>query len=247
MNPSIPPLKGRGDRAQCGLTMIELLIAMAVALFLIGGLLTIVQSTRRTFGDQNLLAQLQDNERLAIMFMTDVIESAGYFPDPKNNTAAALLPAGGAFAVGQAIYGTTGAGGDTVTSRYGVGPNDNVFNCLGQINATLANDTFVNKFSVAGGKLVCTFSSGATPNPPPVVVLVNNVQSLAVLYGVRHSGANTGSCTDTYLTTGQMVPADWSLVCSVMVTLTFDNPLIPTKPIKITRVMAVMNTAGVNT
>ncbi len=80
------------------------------------------------------------------------------------------------------------------------------------------------------------------------VVLVNNVKSLSIRYGVTRSATNTGSCADTYLTAAQMVaPADWKAVCSVMVTLTFNNPLIPAQPISITRVMAVMNRAGVNT
>jgi len=245
----MPRTIGLSKHLQRGLTMIELLIALTVALFLLGGLLKIVQSTRRTFGDQNELAQLQDNQRLAMTFMTDVIESGGYYPNPKLNTAVAVLPVvGTTFAAGQAIYGTTSAGGDTVTSRYGAGQNDNVFNCLGQKNTAVANyDTFVNTFSVdtVNKQLICTFSSSVTPNT--AVVLVNGVRSLAILYGVKHNVANTGSCTDTYLNAGQMQPADWSAVCSVRVTLTFDNPLIPAQPVSITRVIGVMNTAGVNT
>lgn len=249
MNHSIPKIIGRDKRAQRGLTLIELLIALTVALFLLGGLLKIVQSTRRTFGDQNALAQLQDNERLAMTFMADVIESGGYYPNPKINTATAVLPAVGAtFAAGQAIYGTTSPSpvGDTVTVRYGAALNDNVFNCMGTTNTTVANfDTFVNTFSVVGGQLICTFSSTATPITQ--VVLINNVQGLAILYGVKRSAIDTGSCTDTYLNAGQMAAADWSAVCSVLVTLTFTNPLIPAQPISIRRVVGVMNTAGVNT
>jgi type IV pilus assembly protein PilW len=254
MNHFVPHLARTCGRAQRGLTLIELMIALTVSLFLLGGLLKIVQSTRSTFGDQNALAQMQDNERLAMTFMTDVIESAGYFPNPKVNGPSTVFPAvGTTFAAGQAIYGTTNASpvGDTVTVRYAAASGDNAFNCMGTTNTSGALDTFVNKFWVDSTNpqnpvLTCTFSSNTTASTP--VVLVNNVKSLAILYGVKRNAANTGSCTDTYLTAAQMAAADWSAMCSVMVTLTFPNPLDSTKPaISISRVIAVMNTAGANT
>jgi hypothetical protein len=44
-----------------------------------------------------------------------------------------------------------------------------------------------------------------------------------------------------------MLAADWSNVCTVRVTVSFINPLRPAAPtIDITRIIAVMNTAGVN-
>ncbi len=72
---------------QDGFTLIELMIALLIGLFLAGGLLVLVQDNRRVFGNQNQLAQLQDSERLALSMMTDVIQMAGYFPDPTSNSA----------------------------------------------------------------------------------------------------------------------------------------------------------------
>ena len=69
-----------------GFTLIEILIALLIGLFLLGALLTIVQANRTVFGNQNKLAQLQDGERMAMTVMADVIQSAGYFPDPTTNT-----------------------------------------------------------------------------------------------------------------------------------------------------------------
>ena len=73
-------------RDERGFTLIEILIALLIGLFLLGALLTIVQTNRAVFGNQNKLAQLQDGERMALTMMTDVIQSAGYFPDPTTNT-----------------------------------------------------------------------------------------------------------------------------------------------------------------
>ena len=143
---------GLNRARQAGLTLIELMIAVAVASFLIGGVLVMVQSTRNTFATQNLLAQLQDNERLVMTFMAEVVEAAGYYPNPRLYTSTTVLPVAGVFAAaGQAVFGTQNAvaPGDTVTIRYGAALNDNVFNCRGTTNTGVAPfDTFVNRFWV---------------------------------------------------------------------------------------------------
>jgi len=116
---------------------VELSVAMLIALFLLGGVLAVEQSTRQTYGNQNVLAQLQDSQRLAMTLINDVIQSAGYFPDPTDptsGTAAATLQAMGSFAQGQPITGTYGGGvapGDTISIRYTTAPNDNVILCNG--------------------------------------------------------------------------------------------------------------------
>lgn len=239
---------------QRGVTLIELMIAVTVAFFLIGGLLVMVQSTRNAFATQNQLAQLQDNERLVMSFMSAIIESAGYFPSPQNNVSTTVMPVASVFTTaGQAIYGThaVAAPGDKIHIRYGAGLNDNIFNCRGTTNTTVANyDTFVNTFWVndavpTNPVLTCTFSSNTIAAAD--VPLVNGVKSLAILYGIKRSAIDTGSCADTYLNASQMLPADWSNVCSIQLTASFINPLNPTGAlIPLTRVIAVMNLAGVN-
>ena len=69
------------------------MIALLISIFLLGALLTIVQANRAVFGDQSQLAQLQDSERMALTMMADVIQQAGYFPDPTTNTVASTLTA----------------------------------------------------------------------------------------------------------------------------------------------------------
>ena len=88
---------------------------------------------------------------------------------------------------------------------------------------------------------------GLIAAPPVNVILVNGVTSLHAVYGVKRSPADTGSCADTYVPTALMAAADWPNVCSVAVTVTFVNPLNKTAtPVSITRLIAVMSTAGVN-
>jgi len=240
---------------QRGLTLVELMVAITVSIFLAGGLLMMVQSTRNAFGNQNLLGQLQDNERLAMSFLTSVVESTGYFPDPVNNTSALLLPANATFVTpGQAVVGTLGAAppgpGDSVTIRFAAAAGDaNLFNCLGLTNTAAATDTFTNTFSVNAQKqLQCTATSQLGTFAPTTVPLVTGVENLTILYGIKRSANDTGSCADTYLNAGQMLVADWSNVCSVSVAITFINPIPPQNPptITIRRVIATMSAAGVN-
>jgi len=97
-----------------------------IGLFLLGGLMTLVQDNRRTFSSQNMLSQLQDSERLAMTMMTDVIQAGGYFPDPTTNTAISALPVSGTIAAGQPFFGTYNAAapGDSITVRYATTTGD---------------------------------------------------------------------------------------------------------------------------
>jgi type IV pilus assembly protein PilW len=245
-----------------GFTLIELMISVTIALFLIGGALAIVGRTRSTFAAQNQLAQLQDNERLAMTFMAEVIESGGYFPKPQSYQASAVMPVvAGTFATaGQAIYGTYSATvpGDKIYVRFGVWNPDNVYGCTGAQNTSVSPyDTYTNNFFVKNttnsltnpaAQLMCTFTNGAGTSV--TVPLVNGVTNLVILYGIKKNATNTGSCTDTYWNASQLAAADWLNVCSVKVRLTFWNPITtgttPGAPITIERVIAVMTTAGVN-
>jgi len=109
--------------AQRGFTLVELMIAVLIAMFLIGGLLTLVQAMKTTSMNQSGLSQLQDSERMAMTLMTDVIQSTGYFPSPLVNTPASSFPIVAPFTfTGQAIFGTGNftdvAPGNTLTVRY---------------------------------------------------------------------------------------------------------------------------------
>jgi type IV pilus assembly protein PilW len=210
--------------AQSGVTLIEMMIAMLIGLFLMSGLLTMVQNNKRTFISQNQLSQLQDSERLAMTMMTDVIQQAGYFPDPTTNTAGSALLAAAPFAQGQAITGASAAAppGDSISVRYATANADGILNCIGTSNGTGGPFTFVNTFSVVvtGGvsQLICTREDGVQ------YPLVNGVTALIILYGVNTSGG--GSNVDTYMTAAQVTAsAAWNNIISVRIELWFTNPL----------------------
>jgi type IV pilus assembly protein PilW len=235
-----------------GFTLIELMIALLIGVFLLGALLTIVQTNRTVFGDQNKLAQLQDAERMAMTMMSDVIQSAGYFPNPVANTLTGTLTAVAPFATaGQSIYGlySATAPGDSLYVRYMTAGGDNILNCSGVPNPTGGPNTlYVNTFQVAGGQLQCNMN-GTTYDlaGDGTTIIVNN---LSVLYGVKANAAAAGNSVDTYMTAAQVDTAGlWNSVISVMIALQFNNPLYvagQAQPqyITVQRVVSVMNQSG---
>ena len=240
----IPETTRRAPRTQRGYTLIEVMIAVLVALFLLEGILTIVQNNRKVFGTQNQLAQLQDGQRLVMTMIADVIQTAGYFPDPTANTSA-VLTATAPFVAGQAIAGTYNAAapGDTIRARYVTASGDGILNCSGASNTSGANQIYVNVFSIIGGQLVCTMNGTQ-------YTLMGGVQNLSVLYGVKTNFAVDDNTVDTYLNASQMTVANWSNVITVAVTLTFTNPIYVAgggQPQTITfqRVVGVMGKAGI--
>ena len=64
---------------QRGFTLIEIMVALLIGLFLLGALLIIVQTNKRVFVNQNQLAQLQDGERMALTVISDVHPVGGLF------------------------------------------------------------------------------------------------------------------------------------------------------------------------
>ena len=245
----------RALRDHRGFTLVEILIALLIGLFLLGALLTIVQANRTVFGNQNQLTQMQDSERMAMTMIADVIQSAGYFPQPWNYTMTNSLTATAPFAVGQSISGVYSATppGDQLYVRYTTVSGDGILNCSGQSNTGPPNTTttYVNWFQVVnspnGGQLVCIMN-GTQYN------LVNDVTNLSILYGVKANAATAGNNVDTYMNASQVTAAGlWGSVISALVQLTFTNPLyVASQPrnavnqptITLQRVVSVMNQTG---
>jgi type IV pilus assembly protein PilW len=247
-------------RNSAGFTLIELLIAIFIGLLLTAGILTLVGAMKRTNTSQTGLSQLQDNERIAMNLITDVVQSGGYFPNPVTNTTATFFTAAAAtsgapaFLSGQFVAGTGAAGqaapGNLLSVRYTTSGLDHVINCTG--NTTNTQTTWTNSISVdANGNLQCILTIGNAIQP--AVQLVSGLIGMQVLYGVQTNATVNTNSVDTYLDATQVTSgAYWNNVLSVKVTLIFKNPLV-NQPgqtafpnIQFTRVISVMNKTGVD-
>lgn len=257
----------RSRPSAAGFALIELMVAVSIALFMIAGMVMIFQNVRSTYSEETSLASLQDNERLAMTLLTDVISSAGYFPNPLNYTAQGTLQPSPNFATAgtPVVAGGTTAQGDTITVRNApdlpppLSPPD-LYNCMGGTNAVGPYDEWENTFSIVStgattGALYCTFwSKSAGAQAPTLLIggLTNGAngspKGMTIWYGVSTGTAVSPTCVDTYKTVAQMSAADWQSVCTVKVQLNFVNPVPPAdgthKWVQFTRVIAVMNAAG---
>lgn len=251
---------------QRGFSIVELSIAVLIALFLLGGLVTLVMGTRRTNATQSALSQLQDNQRIAMTLISNMVQQAGYFPNPVTqqlSTFGSETMAGVAMGVGQVMGATTTApGGDTFVVRFYAPPNDttnSIINCAGQSNSGSGSTTvwYSNAFLVgtvgSTSWLQCqvrTSGAGAVLT----INLIPNVTNLTVLYGVASSAAGDDYSVIQYLTAGQMSAATWPNVTAVKVTLTFLVPQygstggqMTTSTQTFQRVIPVMSRVGVDT
>ena len=225
---------------QTGIGLVELMVAIVIALFLVLAVASIYLNVRATSAAQDNLAQLQDSERLALTLITTTLQSAGYFVDPTKDTAATALPAttvsredGGstAFEAGQPVVGTgdgkgRGSNGDTIAMQYQTARNDGLMNCLGGTNTTQETAVFSNYFAVnANSELTCTVGNGSPQ------VLSGNIDRMSVAYGTDTDG---DGALDTYLPASAVQAAGlWGGVHTVRVSVWFldTTKSLPGKPV----------------
>lgn len=219
-----PVYKADGRRAspygQAGLSLVELLVALALSLFISAGLVVMFQSSSQSYRVQHQNATLAQRERLAATFVGSVVQSAGYYNQPAVYSQATAFPASGVISTGQYLFGTDGtwAGGesDTLTLRMLPSPGDEVLNCLGKRNTSGVGQLYVNTLylDTANQQLACTVSGPliATQTQP----ILDGITSLQVLYGVDTDGDGSA---DQYLD-ASAVP-DWTAVRSVTTAVEF--------------------------
>lgn len=239
---------------QLGFSLIELMVAIGMALFLAAGLVSTVVTLKGSFNSQDQLTQLQENQRFLLTALTTTIHNAGYFVSiqvyDRNTvfpvTAAGVTPDNVSFKLAQFLSGTDGAS-DTLDIRYQTASGDTLTNCQGGSNTTGANVTWINTYSVnASNQLVCNVSINGVKDPNAAMVLADQVASMTILYGVDVDGLGG---VDTYMTASQVETASkWGAVRSVQLTITFIDPINSKPgapkylPQQLVQTIAMMNT-----
>jgi type IV pilus assembly protein PilW len=220
---------------QAGFTLVEMMVAVTVGLVVVFGMTATFVSLKNTFKSQDKLGQLQDNERVALTFLTTTVNNAGYYPNPKSasplvgGTPPASTPTspGGAMADTSFIFGTAASGNfsQSLQTAFATISTDNLISCIGTTYTGGGTVTVRNIFYVdtVNKNLMCrvlvnntttdTMANGGTPQ-----VVVSGVTGMTVLFGA----ADSSSQVTNYLTSAQV--SDWNGVKAVRVTLTFQNP-----------------------
>jgi type IV pilus assembly protein PilW len=269
------PTVARQPARSGGFTLVEMLIAILIALFLLAGVMTIVQDTRRATSSQVQSTQLQDSVRLAMSMLTAIIQTSGYYADPfdyaPNNPVASLIPAA-PFVAGQAVSGTgaftAAAPGDTISVRYQTNTGDGILNCAGNSNTTGAPVIYVNTFSIdALGQLQCVLTTGGVVGAPitliPAITTGPNqlkMTNFSIVYGVQTNANPAAQCLTSIPTANQCADAylDATQVSAKTINgQTAWNYVVSVRvtlsflnplggpDLKFTRVIGVMNRAGV--
>ena len=255
---------------QRGFSLIELMIAVLIALFLLGGLVTLVMGTRRSGATQTAMSQLQDNQRIAMTMITNIIQKSGYFPDPVHQQLSSFpVETIGSvnLAIGQPLGGTYNAAapGDTFAIRFfapALDTNSTIINCAGQSNTARIGriQSLVHQrvpvANVNGTHLLAAVSDpdqrrrhGAGGQSHPECH-----QHFGAVWGRVEYGRGDDYSVLQYLNAGQMTATNWLNVTVVKVTLTFLVPAygttggqMTTNTSTFTRVIPIMSRAGVNT
>lgn len=238
--------------AQGGFTLVELMVTVGIALFLLAGLVSIMQNVRQSNLNQSQLTTLQDEERFALTVLTDAIQVGGYIANPLTDSSA-NFPAVGLFPQGSAFAGSHNPIGapdnqaqDVIETRFDTQPGNGPILCNG-IDSSLegAATSYTVVFSVVAEQLQCTVGNG------PAITLVSGVHAMAVYYGVNRSAPGADYNIDTYVTADMLqAPNDYLTISAVRIVLSFDNPMYVaggSQPqyITIERVIQVMGRAGV--
>ena len=204
-----------------GFSLIELMVAMALSMFIIAGLFYSVLGDMKAYESARGTQGLAAKSRMTAQTLRLYIQQAGFrnLAQLKNNTAfdATTSPAGWVWASGQILQGTTSSavmtdeknGSDIIAVRFSGEAQVGIVSCDGtnlMANAINEITLYVNN----NDQLMCQDNNNAA------LLLDENVEFLELLYG-------TSDNTTRYFTASDVV--DWSNVNRIKVGLLLSQPV----------------------
>ena len=199
------PLSGQ---RQAGMTLIELLIAMGLGVFLVTALVQVLLANHTSFSVQRNMSRMQEDARFATAVINKAISMAGYREDStlalSSHFSTQTAPAGQAlpppvtFTGVQVVSGTDSNaagsadeiqdGSDTVAVRFRGSDDNSTTDCHG--NVVAAGAVAVNRFYIDDSSLFCrsdivdTGTGNTLTSATPKQALVDNVLNMQILYGM---------------------------------------------------------------
>ncbi len=219
-------------KSKCrGLSLVELLIAVAIGLFLTAVIANIYLGTKQTYRTQEDLSRLQEEGRYALELLQRSLRLAGYRSNVNVSFTDNTL---GFPATAPALGGTEGgANPDTLSVRYfGSGaagaPDNTIRSCTGAAVDGVTRQT--DTFSLVGGALDCNGTH-----------LIDHINDLQVQYGIDSGGDHV---PDQYV--DATLVADWNQVVSVKLCIEMQsaNDNVTTQAQTYTDCSGAMQTAG---
>jgi len=232
---------------QKGFSLIELLIAMGLGLFMLAGIIQVTVGSRQSFDVIRAQSIIQESGRFSMSFIGRSSRAAGYLnpgdittmngddyaADLVNLVASNAYWLGqngfdeGAIVVGADSTDATLTDADTTLDSFTFrmeGDGDAtrpLLDCAGvAIDGTPGIFTRMTFYIDTNDQLRCDVAGASS------VVLVSGVEDMQVLYGVGN--ASTPNRATRYLTATQMTSADWPYVVAMQIglmTLSDNTPL----------------------
>ncbi len=204
------------NNLQCGFTMVELLVAMVIGLFLVAGVFQLFVANKQSSRIQNNLSHIQENGRFAINQLSSSIRMTGFKADPTDNVT---------FATTGGLTGTDAAL-DELSVSFQAANDGRTVDCLGTtFAAATPATTITNRFYIANdangiSNLYCDQTStlgGVTATSP----LIEDVIDMQITYGVDTNNNGTANyyVNAATVTTGTAGVADWPNVVSIHLSL----------------------------
>lgn len=209
-------------RNQSGMTLVEVMVGIAISLFLLLGIGTIMMNNKQSFLAQQNLQRYQENARMASIMITGVTRNAGSHVDP-------IADEDEAFPSIDIVQGAAGDNNATFPHSLSIVYESagQLLDCLGatvgSAGPPAAPATVTNTFTVdtANRQLTCSVN-GAAAQP-----LIDNIENMAVKYGVD---TNLNNAVDQFLWADEVTAAgQWANVLAVKVVLvsTSDDGVSP--------------------
>lgn len=202
-----PGVRGCRSR-QGGMSLMELLVAMALGLLLVVGIGSVYLGSQQTYRMQEANARLQENGRFALEVIGRSLRQAGALGDISAATMAMPLPST------TPITGT--ANSLTVEFNAAMAENNGGTwgerDCTGQFANANANELIRNEFSLTASDDLQCRGSVVTPavSSSQTEPLISGVQELQFIYGVDNDGDQSANF---YTAT----PAGWNNVVTARV------------------------------
>lgn len=186
-------------KTQCGFSLIELMVAMAIGLFLVAVIGVLFINSKATYSLQDANSRLQENSRFAVDVLGRHVRMAGS-PDIKFTqlSGADLFAEPPVFSFsGSSITGVDGA--SSAPDQISVS-HDGTTDCLGKTVVSPVTNLFrVN----AQQQLECVGNGSVTPG-----ILLDDVEDFQVLYGQPTPGGygylTAGAATMPLVTAARM-------------------------------------------
>lgn len=205
-----PALNRKFNRCnrQAGLTLVEIMVAITLSIFLLGGVISIFASSKQSYLLQDEMGTLHENERIAMYLLNREIRMAGYSSDD-------LLDAIAAFDTDNTVNGS-GNTSDTIAIRH-----ESTVDCLNHATPTISGVRIaVNRYYIENEQLMCLGNGDATAE-----AILDGVVNMQILYGMNTDSvtSNTSNIANTYVNASEIAATNWGQVKSVRMAMLFSS------------------------